>query len=309
MMNDMRKDAKDNPSVHKSALLNEMQSVMWVMNPQDSSWANKLTGLGFLWYLGASPAAAAVNMTQLGVTTLPVLAGKHGFVKSQAELMRAMSAAFGKGMNAAEHAMLKALEDAGVVETTMVHDVAGIGSTVLKAITRCGIRRLAQWRGCSTRPECLTRKTTALAAYRLALSKPGTTNDQAIEYARDVIWESHFDYSNLNRARYMQPNIAKVLLLFKQLRRSMSYYLLRNAWNAMKGETPQVRREAMVKLGGTMAVTFTPGVAGLPLFGMIAGLANFIFALGGDDDEPTTSRPRCASGLPVSSARMLRHWS
>jgi hypothetical protein len=288
-MTDMRKDAKDDPSVQKSALLNEMQKRhQWVMNPQDSAWANKLTGLGFLWYLGASPAAAAVNLTQLGVTTLPVLAAKHGFIKSQVELTKAMSAAFGKGMNAAEQAMLKALEGAGVIETTMAHDVAGIGSTGTEGYNPIWNKTIGGVAWMFHQAEVFNRKTTALAAYRLALSKPGTTAEQAIEYAQDVIWESHFDYGNINRSRYMQPNIAKVLLLFKQYALNVSYYLLRNAYNAVAGETAQIKKEAMIKLGGTMAVTFTlAGVSGLPVFGMIAGLVGAVMALGGgDDDEP-----------------------
>ncbi len=52
----------------------------WVNNPQRSSWAQKLTGLGFTWMLGLTPAAALVNLTQNLQVALPVLGSKHGML-------------------------------------------------------------------------------------------------------------------------------------------------------------------------------------------------------------------------------------
>lgn len=283
-MQTMRDHVKANPDTKTSALFNEIQKThQWIMNPTDSAITNKLTALGFLWYLGASPAAAAVNMTQLMTVTAPVLMAKYG-VKSIKALGDAMPGAMGRGLSQAEKGMIDVLRKAGAIDDTMVHDQAGVGASGTMGYNPIFSKAMNIVGWMFQAAEVFNRKTTAIAAYRLAISN-GETVDAATEYARSVIYESHFDYSNLNRSRYMRPNIAKVLLLFKQYALNVSYYLLRNAYLARKGETEQAKREAMIKLGGTMAVTMTTaGIAGLPVFAPIAAIIG-LFAGGGDPDK------------------------
>lgn len=50
----------------------------WTMNPNSHPVAQMLTSFGFLWYLGVSPAAAAVNTLQTPMVTLPHLAARFG---------------------------------------------------------------------------------------------------------------------------------------------------------------------------------------------------------------------------------------
>ncbi|MGG2103838.1 hypothetical protein [Stenotrophomonas sp. NRRL B-14846] len=54
----------------------------WVMNPKDSKTVSGLTSLGFAWYLGTTPAAALVNLSQTAIVTFPVLAARFGVGKA-----------------------------------------------------------------------------------------------------------------------------------------------------------------------------------------------------------------------------------
>ncbi|MCP4967678.1 MAG: PLxRFG domain-containing protein [bacterium] len=60
-------------------LLNEAQKRFeWLMNPTGSQWATWATTGGFLWYLGVSPAAGLVNLSQTAIVAFPVLASRYG---------------------------------------------------------------------------------------------------------------------------------------------------------------------------------------------------------------------------------------
>src|SRR5690606_10042760 len=65
----------------------------WINNPLDSRMANLASSVGFAMYLGVTPAAALVNLTQTPMVSYPWLAARYGATKSMKELMRALSAA------------------------------------------------------------------------------------------------------------------------------------------------------------------------------------------------------------------------
>ena len=86
-----------------------------------------------------------------------------------------------------------------------------------------------------------------MAAFNLAYKKNGGDFKAAIADAIDVIDvidRTQFDYGQGNRARYMMSNTARVLTLFKSYALRMSYFIGRNAYQSMKGETPEVRLQA-----------------------------------------------------------------
>ena len=118
------------------------------MNPKGSPLAGKLGNLGFLFYLGASPAAAVVNMTQNATVMLPQLGGKFGFAKASAAMLKAVSdyARHGvfkagtkeawvsltraeKGISKDEKSMLLNLYKAGVLDLTQAHSIAARADT------------------------------------------------------------------------------------------------------------------------------------------------------------------------------------
>jgi hypothetical protein len=65
------------------------KSYDWLMNPSNSTWANRATSLGFLWYL-TNPSTALVNISQVPLMTFPELAARFGGGKAFKQVHKAM---------------------------------------------------------------------------------------------------------------------------------------------------------------------------------------------------------------------------
>ncbi len=295
----MRQAAEEAPDPNKAADIVRAldDSFQWMMNPTNARWANWATSLGFTWYLGITPAAALINLTQLPVVTLPVLASRFGASKAAAGLSRAVADYIAaKGSKAKRKAldgefagdmgrMLTEMEESGALDRTMTMSLFGLSDA--ESATAVGGQRVMRGIGyLFHQAELVNRESTAIAAYRLA-RQAGQSHDAARAAAYDAVFESHFDYSSSNRAAFMRGNVARVLLLFRQYAQNITYYLVRNAYKVFKGATPAERKEAAVKLFGTLGATFgTAGVMGLPGYGLLTGAASMLQAMFGDDDEP-----------------------
>ncbi|PJC87854.1 PLxRFG domain-containing protein [Vibrio sp. HA2012] len=264
----------------------------WVMNPKHSSGAQKITSLGFLYMLGFSPAAAAINTTQNFVVALPMIGSKFGFAAASRELGKAtMEFIHAKGSikskltNLDELAAFDHWYDSGLLDATNAHDLAGMAEGQNWKYNPA-YEKFSGWMSALFhKAEVFNRETTALAGYRLA-RKNGTPHNEAVQYAEKMTWDAHFDYTNVNRARYMQSPTMKVATQFKQYSQNMTYYLMRNAYLSMKGMDEKERSGARKQLIGTLGVTaLLAGISALPL-SLIYGVANGLNAVFGDDDEP-----------------------
>ncbi|WP_139344041.1 PLxRFG domain-containing protein [Vibrio ruber] len=285
--------AKQSGDNQSSRYANElMKRHEWVMYPKHSKAAQKITSLGFLYMLGFSPAAAAVNITQNFVVALPMIASKFGAIRASSELAKATKefiSAKGniksKLKDAGEIAAFNQWYDSGLLDSTNAHDLAGMAEGQSWKYSPA-YEKFSGWMSALFhKAEVFNRETTALATYRLARKK-GMSHDQSAKLAEKLTWDAHFDYSNVNRARYMQSPVMKVATQFKQYSQNMTYYLMRNAFLSMKGMTSEERSEARKQLVGTLGMTaLLGGVSALPL-SLVYGLANSLNAAFGDDDEP-----------------------
>ena len=279
-----------------------------LMNPKGHPLSSALTSLGFIYYLGLSPAAAIVNLSQTALVAYPLMGAKWGFDKAADELLKAsndfrkgvefhkvkwegsktdlyktISSDISKFLNKDEK---QAYEDAvarGVIDVTQAHDLAGIAQGEDSGVmwkTR-PIMRAASVMFHSA--ERFNREVTFIAAYRLA-RQSDENHDSAFDQAVDATYRGHSDYSSGNRPRIMQGNVAKVLLLFKQFGQNMVYTLARQTYQSIKGETKEERREARRAISAILAMHATfAGALGLPMVGMLLSVASW---MGGDDDEP-----------------------
>lgn len=260
----------------------------WARNPRASAWATKATSLGFAWYLGATPAAAAVNLTQTAIVGLPVLAAKFGWAKSSAHLAKAAAlwaSSWGPTENRLrgdEQRAMKEAHEIGLFEKTMAHDLAGVGEAGMEyGGTMYKAMQVVSY--LFHKAEQANREITFLASYRLAREK-GLSHNDAIMMGEDLTWDAHFDYNNVNRPRVMQNDFAKVVLLFRQYSLNMTYRLVRDAKESLKGESPQVKKEARTRFAGMLAQTFIfAGASGMPLFWMAEMIMNALFS---DEDDP-----------------------
>jgi hypothetical protein len=279
-----------------------------LMNPKGHPLSSALTSMGFIYYLGLSPAAAMVNLSQTALMAYPIMGAKWGFDKAGKELLKAandfrkgvefhkvkwdgtktdlykaVSSDISKFLNQDEKQAYEAAVESGVIDVTQAHDLAGIAQGEDSGImwkTR-PIMRAASVMFHSA--ERFNREVTFIAAYRLA-RQSGEKHDSAFDQAVDATYRGHFDYSSGNRPRIMQGNVAKVLLLFKQFGQNMVYTLARQTYQSIKGETEAQRKEARKSLGAILAMHATfAGALGLPMVGMLLSVASW---MGGDDDEP-----------------------
>ena len=271
----------------------------WAMNPKGGALANWMSSLGFAWYLGVSPAAAMVNMTQTPLVAFPLMAQQFGWKAAGKELMKATRQFIGAGVqkpgpgkqtikglsDVLQGEELAALDEgfrSGVLDKTLAHDLASVGQDGADYNhTLNKVNKVIGW--AFHNAERANREVTYMAAYRLARSQ-GKTKEQAIDAAHDLTWESHFDYSSGNKARFMQGDVAKVVLMFRQFSLNMSYLLARNTWQSVKGESAEVRKAARDRLAGILGMHgIFAGAVGLPLYGVITGILNMMFD---DEDEP-----------------------
>lgn len=303
-----------------------------LMNPKGHPLSSFLTSAGFMYYLGLSPAAAIVNLSQTALIAYPLMGAKWNYDKAGKELLKA-SSDFAKGVefkvpdfSSLESfknsigdvyspnidKVIKGLElDAynkavkrGVIDVTQAHDLAGIAQGEDSKVMWYFRPAMRLASGMFHHAERFNREVTFIAAYRLA-SQAGASHTEAFDQAMDMVYKGHFDYSSGNRARFMQGNIAKVVLLFKQYAQNMLYTLLRNAHQSIYALDPKDQKEARRALAGILGMhALAAGAIGLPITGMLAtaslliakksklGAAAFgvaalaAFASGGDDDDP-----------------------
>ena len=305
-----------------------------LMNPKGYPLSSFLTSVGFMYYLGLSPAAAIVNLSQTALVAYPLMGAKWNYDKAGKELLKA-SRDFAKGVEFKVpdfsspksfknsigdvyspniDKIIKGLElDAyneavkrGVIDVTQAHDLAGIAQGEDSKVMWYFRPAMRLASGMFHHAERFNREVTFIAAYRLA-SQSGASHAEAFEQAMDMVYRGHFDYSAGNRARFMQGNVAKVLLLFKQYAQNMLYTLVRNAHQSLYALDPADRKEAQRALAGILGMhALAAGAIGLPITGMLAtasiliamksklgaaafgaaALAAFFGAADGDDEDP-----------------------
>ncbi|EHU6505174.1 PLxRFG domain-containing protein [Vibrio cholerae] len=297
----------------------------WVRNPSRAGWAQKLTSLGFVWMLGLTPAAALVNLTQNLQVALPILGSRYGMAESSKMMSQAtaqyLKAAFtrnrpkGQGVlgsvltGGEKEAMRRAVAQ-GVIDVTQAADLAGLAENPNAKYSGTWNKAMNIIGWAFHHAEVFNREVTYIAAYRLAMKKHGD-HEKAIADAIKDTWDSHFDYSSINRARFMQSDMAAVALQFKQYSQNMTYYLWANLAKALKGEAPEVKAMARKQLLGTLASTFFIGGAGaLPLWAITTAI-EAAQEIVGDDDEPfdaeTELKRMLAEAFGKENAALIWH--
>lgn len=266
----------------------------WVMNPKGGSIAQHITSAAFVYQLGATPAAAFVNTTQTWMMGVPVLGTRFG---SEAKALSALGKASkdfiqGRGhiekkLAGEESAAFAEFLRMGLIDKTQAHDLAGVGETGVEYNpVRHKVMGYISWMFHNA--ERYNREVTVMAGYRMG-REAGLSHEAAIKEAAELTWTIHFDYSSGNRARYMQSDTAKILLVFRQHSVNMLSRLVIDIRQAMKGESKQVKAEAKRRLAGMFAMfAIFAGAMGVPGMQAILMLLNAM----DDDDDPWTAEDK-----------------
>lgn len=294
-LDDARDEARaaDNPN-RATAVVNEMERRHeFTMNPTGSSAVASVSSLAFLWYLGASPAAAMVNLSQTTIVGTPIMAAKFGKagVSGALKALAKASMDFGKGKGFAEdsdglskdekNAMREAYRR-GTVDKTQAHDLASVAETGIEynAVREKWMRKIG-WMFHNA--ERMNREVTFLANYRMARDA-GLNHKDAIDLGADLTWKIHFDYQNTARPRFMQSDLGKILTTFRQFTVNMIYRMFRDMHQSLNGATQEERREARAQLVGiTLSMMAHAGIKGTWGYGLIMGMLA-LFSPGDSDD-------------------------
>jgi len=262
------------------------------MKPDASPVSVMMTSAGFLWWLGFTPAAAAVNLTQTFLVGLPVLSARFNVLGASRELSKASSLWFGSWgpienrLRGDERDAIVEARRIGLFEKTQAHDLAGVTETGEAGYGGAWQYVVEKGSWMFHKMEQANREITFLAAYRLAKAK-GISHADSIIMAEDLTWDSHFDYNNENRPRWMQGNMLRVLTLFKQYSLNMTYRMARDFKDMVTRDLPkEQRKEAMQRFGGMMMMAWVfSGLQGLPAI-FSQGVPWVLEAVFGDEDEP-----------------------
>lgn len=208
----------------------------------------------------------------------------------------------GVGLTVDEVQMLKTLDDVGALRSGMqiydIGSIANIGGAYPGSFSH-GMYLFQKWAGFAfQKAELVNRESTALAAYRLARSKPmigkdkPMTHEEAIKFAEQAVEKSQGAYAADQAGRiFMNPAI-RTILMFKKFPAHMATIYIR-MFQEMFGKldpnlTPEqqknIRRIAKRQFTGMMgASALMSGVVGMPFYYIIRDVMNTIF---GDEDEP-----------------------
>ena len=276
-----------------------------------SAAANRLVELSYLHSLALDTGNLIANATQPTLTVLPMLGGRHGFMKSEMEMIRGLGDALkvtrardyeldiGKISNQdGEQDALRSLRDMGVVELSMSRDMASVGRG--DSLAYDGLRKFLAIPAHYV--ETVTRISSVLAAYRLELARARREEQgmgeearklQAIQYAARISREALVDFSPGGSPILMKGNnqaITKLAFQYKRFAISMLYLYAKTARDAMRSSDIQNKREAQKTLAAMLLAQFTiaGGLAGLPT----ALPAKLIASLWPTDDEDESAEDK-----------------
>jgi hypothetical protein len=182
----------------------------------------------------------------------------------------------------------------GVIDITAAYDQSGLASAPTAEYGGMRHRAMQAVSALFHNAERFNREVVAMSAFRTGMEKRAGYKDQqkafteSIADAKNVTTQSMFDYSSVNKPRYMQSPAARILLQFKQFPQQMTFYLARNLQQSLAGATPEIKREARARFVGTMGMTgIFAGSTGLWGFSSAAAVVNAVInGLGDDDEEP-----------------------
>jgi hypothetical protein len=326
--------------------------INYIMNPIDTGkTAARLSNLSFLWFM-TSPASAITNILGVPAVGLPVVGAKFGNMKALATMAAYSKKVLGTGFKdkdgkfaspslsnrldilseAQKEAYQRAVAD-GIIDITLSHDIVGLAETP-SALYQEGAEHAVMKYASSIfhSAEKFNREVVFMSSFDLAYQqyKNKGYNEEgarkkAIEVAKELTYKSMFDYSTLNKPRFLQGPAAKVIFQFKQFSQQMTYLLTRSAFETMykeftpterglirdqikaedkafRTEQPRLtdkeldaavekyiadfRKEARSRLLGVYGTTAVfAGASGVPLWWTISSTANALQAVFGEDDD------------------------
>jgi hypothetical protein len=295
-LREMRKEAGYNPEARR--YYNEfLKRHTMGFDYAPAPLLNKALATTSFWMLLTNPAYYLQNMTQPIMMSVPYMAGRFNYARTQAALFRAypdvaklikqVSAAseevdFSKLPDDVRDAVIE-LTKRGRIDISLEQDLGDWTSSEDSKFRNVG-KVVGTLRSVAQKVELINRVATAIAAYRLAITAPGANAQSAIDYADKVIRVTHGDYSGANAPRVMRSGIGRLATQFRKFQLIQISMMARMLNDSLRNADPKERQAARWALLWTLThAGVAGGIMGLPGFAAIAAIYGLIF---GDKDEP-----------------------
>jgi hypothetical protein len=314
-LNEMRKEAKTGDRTRKSEMLNALvRRYADSLEVPNRPFVDKLTRLSSVYFLTTSPAYYLQNLTQPFMMSVPAMAGRFDYDRVVSELAKAYND-IRPVMKSAK--LLQQLDYSTVPADVRkaIDDLVNRGRIDIGLDTELGefqvdpqTRAASAWntadkamRMLVQKGEAVNRLSTAITAYRLALKDNGGNHQAAVDYADQIVLDTHGDYTRFNAPPVFNTALGKVALQFRK------FQLVQLTWYVKlirQIADPVQRGVALRSLGFALAHTgILAGAIGLPGYAAIAWALSFF---GDDEGYDLTDDIRKAIGDPDIANLILR---
>lgn len=315
---DIESESKKEVAQSKGLAVNKLMENLdkqmdYLRDPGHSPLVNALSSFSYYWYIIGNISTAVINLTQLPMVVYPILTGKYGAADTAAAMKDATEQYFkggwdnddvpggykkfpsdySFGIGLPKDSPLAKLYEAAIRQSAIRRSsgydiVEGKKQTYgkrdyvgLKAKTE----QILGWTFQNS--ERFNREVTLIAAFNLEMKKSGGDVAKSIQTAIETVTVSHGVTLTETSPRIFQTGFGKVAFTFKNFAQTMVYLQARLLRDAVRGESPEVKRLAAKQLLGIMGMAFVfAGVQGMPFYGAGTLLANLLADMFGDDDEP-----------------------
>ena len=281
---------------------------------------NTITGAVFHYYLSA-PASAALQLASIPLQGAPSIAKVHGVNAARRALNSAVGLytssmskktpfgdikrgaearkdTIGNLVTGAKHADEFNLPDAmdkmraeGLLLPS-VHAQAFSGQNKPTSKSDSAFTKAKRVMEITSRPfaeaESAARQVSAAAAY-IANMRSGMTHQEAIRSAIDTTYLDLGDFGATGQSSLVKTGfggMVKIASQFQQYGAKLLFAFGKAGYDALKGESPEVRRQGIKFLGSLYAMHWLfAGALGLPGAGLAMSLTDFIRDIVGDKDE------------------------
>ena len=141
--------------------------------------------------------------------------------------------------------------------------------------------------------ERMNREVTMIATYNLEMQKQAadiksgkiSQAEAEVKAANRAIYTTELTNGGISAAaapRIAQSSLGKILFMYKRYGISMYYMLFKAAKEALKGESPEIRKAAWRQIGGIVGMSgLMAGAQGIPMFGALS----LLYSLFCDEDD------------------------
>jgi hypothetical protein len=179
--------------------------------------ASSLRGYLFFHYLGGSLASGITNMTQPLTMTTPYLMTKANPVKVAAQMTAAAKDSFTDPakVKGPLGIALRRAESEGITAPQEIHQLTAVASNKLFASSGVANATMKAWGGFFAAAEAFNRRTTFIAAFRLA-KDAGKADGAAYDEASEAVTATQGIYNKGNRPEWGRGIVGAPLFTFKQ---------------------------------------------------------------------------------------------